>query len=155
MYQIDYTLQLNLRGSTVNNKGNGDEATKKHEKRRWLENRGSGWRRPYLRRRRCDGEKPSGRSCDAGVRAATLAKQKRSRVRQPEGNETRRGRRIHGWRRSRRCSPVPAKPPVWGGEGATVWGGEGATTARWERENPSDVSQALRRSQLMAASRAP
>jgi hypothetical protein len=74
MYQIDCTLRLNLRGSTVNNKGNGDEATKKHEKRRRLENRGSGWRRPYLRRRRRDGEKPSKRSCDAGVRAATLAK---------------------------------------------------------------------------------
>jgi hypothetical protein len=128
---------------------------KTHGKRRQLQIKGSGWRRAYLLRRRRDGEKASGRSCDGGVRAATLGKQKRSRVRQPDGNETRRGRRIHGWRRSTRCSPVPAKPPVWGGEGATVWGGEGATVARWERDNPSVVSQALRRSQLMAASQAP
>jgi hypothetical protein len=41
---------------------------------------------------------------------------------------------------------------VWGGEGATVWGGAGATAAGWERDNPSAVSQAFRRSQLKAAS---
>jgi hypothetical protein len=50
-------------------------------------------------------------------------------------------------RRSRRCSSVPAKAPVWGGEGATA--------ARWVRENPSDGTEAFARSQLMAASRAP
>jgi hypothetical protein len=32
MYEIDYTLRLNLRGSTVNNTGNGVEATKKKTK---------------------------------------------------------------------------------------------------------------------------
>jgi hypothetical protein len=80
-------------------------------KRCQLEIKGSGWRRAYLRRRRRDGEKASGRSCDGGVRAATLAKQKHSRVRQPKGNETRRGRRTDGgdrggvrpYLRSRRC----------------------------------------------------
>jgi hypothetical protein len=36
-----------------------------------------------------------------------------------------------------------------------MWGGAGATAACLERDNPSAVTQALRRSQLKAASRAP